>query len=98
MSPNPTPLPTYLSIIRPLQLLVWALILASLIAMPFVLNWFVLVESQNVLATQEDVNHWLTLKKCSWYCFGVLLGESVTRETKRINAFRYLKKTLTNYF
>ena len=79
VSPNPTPLPTYLNLIRPLQPLVWLGTLLTLVASSLAI--YLLAKFERLSVTVAPGN-WSTLKSCSWYCYGTLLGEAITRDTK----------------
>ena len=34
-----------------------------------------------------DLHNWSRMKEASWYCYGTIIGESITRDTKSEKAF-----------
>ena len=80
VAPSPEALPTYTALIKPLQPLVWALMVVIMFVTAF--SIFVLGRTEGELNGKGCPHDWKTLKATSWYCFGTLLGESITRDTK----------------
>lgn len=42
--------------------------------------------SKTVPSLHDAGHDWDTLSECTWYCFGTLLGESLTRDTQSSNS------------
>ena len=64
LSPNPTAVPTYLSIIRPLQPVVWLLIVIALVIVGVVIKYVSLVENDltgRVTKTKSWMDHVSTI-------------------------------------
>ena len=82
-SPQPQPLPKYLALINPFSPLVWIIVVVSffILAVVFwlVANWE--GELQNL-----SYGDWSSMGNSLWFCYGTLIGESVTRDTKSSNA------------
>ena len=36
---------------------------------------------KGMLGLECDLNHWSSFKEALWYCFGTLIGESITRDS-----------------
>ena len=65
--------------LMPLTPAVWASFFASAVFMTLAFLWTAKVEENIVRA---DLREWSTLKTASWYTYGTLCGESITRDTK----------------
>ena len=80
VAPNPEALPTYLSLIKPLQPLVWLLMVVTLVVVGISIHFLATREGNwNGRGCPHD---WKTIRHTCWYCFGTLLGEAITRDTK----------------
>ena len=79
VAPMGQPMPKYLGIVFPFDMFVWSLIILILVTMPVVLYI-----SANIEKKISNVNsdYWIKYNKSAWYCFGTLVGESLTNDTK----------------
>ena len=80
LSPKPRPYRSFMTISYPLEPVVWASIVASLAFMTIAM--FVVSNVEEYLVPGLRLNQWSRIKQSSWYAFGTLLGESITRDIK----------------
>ena len=80
VAPSPEALPTYTALVKPLQPLVWILMVVTMFITALAI--FSVGRSEGVMNDKGCPQDWRTIKATSWYCFGTLLGESITRDTK----------------
>jgi len=75
-SPLPQKYRSLFTLIKPLSPHVWLAILASVFLATLGLNFVVKLQ---VHLGGQNFKHWNTLPQASWYIFGTLIGESITR-------------------
>ena len=83
-SPPKIPDPTTFAIIKPLSLYVWIGGVASMISTALAMWMMSRAESKVVGISLAD---WESYGKSLWYCFGTVIGESLTRDTSSEGAW-----------
>ncbi len=74
----------YFTILLPLEPAVWLAVAVSLAVVTAAL-WLVSWREESLLGRR--LTHWSRLKEASWYAFGTLIGESITRDTRSEGAW-----------
>lgn len=83
VAPKPGLFPKYLALIRPFVGQVWALVLASLLLLTAT---FFIISKLEEKVSGIDLSDWSSFGKSSWYVYGTMIGESMTRDTKSAGA------------
>ncbi|XP_059088023.1 glutamate receptor ionotropic, NMDA 2D-like isoform X1 [Tigriopus californicus] len=83
VTPNPHPVPKWLSLLRPFQPLVWTLFGLSVLVIGLIFWGTAIIEGYHV---GDHFQEWAILKDSFWYAYGTLVGESITRDTRSQNA------------
>ena len=84
VSPPISPEPIVFALIKPFTFLTWLSVIVSVLIMGAVF-WRVSIIESNTLGL--EIVDWATLKKSLWYCFGTMVGESLTRDTNTNGAW-----------
>ena len=81
-APLPRPIPRLFSPIYPFSTLVWFLV--GLFIIVSALALWVLSRVEAKLKTQfaKNLKTWSIFGNSLWYCFGTMMGEAITRDTK----------------
>ena len=92
VAPNPAQIPKYLGLVLPLQPLVWACLVLSVLLVPFC---YILVSRLEAGVLGRRLKNWESYYEAGWYAYGTFLGESITRDirTSGANATRLSQMT-----
>ncbi len=63
----------------------WTTIITGLLTMVSVLFAVSNIEQRTV--PKLSLKHWSQIGQAAWYCFGTLIGENITRDSKSDNAW-----------
>ncbi len=85
LSPKPRPYRSFFTISYPLGPVVWATVLALLLAIPLLMFTVSNVEERVIPGLR--LRQWSLLGQAAWYAFGTLIGESITRDTRSERAW-----------
>ncbi len=84
MSSKPSRQRNYFTLVHPLEGRVWASVLAALVLISVCL--WIISDKEGKLVSMP-LGHWSRLRESSWYAFGTLIGESITRDTRSEKAW-----------
>ncbi len=85
LSPKPKPYRSFASFLHPLGEIVWAAVIAVLLTMTVVM--FSVSNFEQNTVPDLSLKHWSMFWQAGWYCFGTLIGENVTKDSKSDNAW-----------
>jgi len=85
LSPKPRQTKSVLTALYPFDNYVWIALLCALATVPF----FMLIASnfEESIIPKMKLSHWSSLGAASWYSFGTMIGESITRDTRSEGAW-----------
>ena len=76
-------MPKYVALISPFDLSVW---IAFVVGLFFISITFWLVANAEGNIKDAYFHEWAVFKDSCWYCFGTLIGEAITRDTRTMHA------------
>jgi len=85
LSPKPRQSRSLLTVLYPFQEYVWLFVIVCL----FVVSvcFYTISKSEEELIPEMKLKHWSSPGASTWYSFGTLIGESITRDTKSDKAW-----------
>ena len=78
-TPNPRPLPKWIALIAPFHIYVWICVVSSVILASI---FMFAISNEETRLSGVDLHNWSSMKEAGWYCYGTVIGESITRDTK----------------